>query len=178
MNIPIITEGATTDHGGIVVEGVGTFKIDGKKAHVDGMSHYCPKCKKTVTAIASNHTKKINGKAFVLEGDKTTCGAKFIANQGMAFVGGGNSSIEDPKQTNQLLSNINENYNYGNKFQLIDQLTRKPLCNTGYKLICDGKITEGRTDQQGYTEFISSDTEADVQLFLINNFEEFEDGSR
>ena len=71
-----------------------------------------------------------------------------------------------------------ENYNYGNKFQLIDQLTRKPLCNIGYKLICDGKITEGRTDQQGYTEFISSDTEADVQLFLINNFEEFEDGSR
>jgi uncharacterized Zn-binding protein involved in type VI secretion len=37
--------------------------------------------------IASNPTKKVNGKAVVLEGDKASCGATFIANQSMGEVG-------------------------------------------------------------------------------------------
>lgn len=80
MSIPIITQGATTDHGGTVTECDPAFKIDGKNVHLDGMTHYCPKCDKTVTAIASNPTKKVNGKAIVLEGDKTSCGETFISN--------------------------------------------------------------------------------------------------
>lgn len=87
MGIPVITEGATTSHGGVISECVPTFKIHGKGVHVDGMSHECPKCKKTVSAIASNHTKSILGKAIVLEGDLATCGASFIASQNVASIG-------------------------------------------------------------------------------------------
>lgn len=86
MGIPVITEGATTTHGGEIIECVHTFRIHGKGIHADGMSHHCLKCGRTVSAIASNHTKSILGKAIVLEGDKTTCGASFIASQNTAFI--------------------------------------------------------------------------------------------
>lgn len=94
MGIPVITEGAKTSHGGVISECVPTFKIHGKGVHVDGMSHECPKCGRTVSAIASNFTKSVHGKAIVLEGDKTTCGASFIANQGVASIGGGDKEAE------------------------------------------------------------------------------------
>ena len=168
MLVPIITEGATTDHGGVVVEGIGMFKIDGKKVHVEGMTHFCPKCDKEVFAIATNHTKKVNGKAFILEGDKASCGAKFIANQGMAFVGGG-ETINQQNKSN-LDSNIlnNEDHEYGNKFQILDKLTQKPLAYANYKLVYDGKEVIGVTDEEGYTKFISSPHALEVEVFLIS----------
>lgn len=41
----LITVGCTTDHGGIIELGNSSFKVDGKAVHLDGMTHYCPKCK-------------------------------------------------------------------------------------------------------------------------------------
>ncbi|WP_394262142.1 PAAR domain-containing protein [Moraxella boevrei] len=174
MSIPIITQGATTDHGGIVEECFETFTIDGKKVHLDGMKHFCPKCNKEVSAIASNHTKTMMGRAWVLEGDKASCGATFIANQSMGFVG---KSSKDPSQIdtsglgNNLLENT-ENHEYGNKFQILDRLTQTPLSNVKYKLVYDSKEILGTTDEQGYTKFVSSSQASEVEIFVISNDEE------
>lgn len=76
-----ITIGDKTTHGGVVTEADDTFVIQGKAAHIQGMKHFCPKCKKIVSAIASNSLVVINGKAMIVAGDKTTCGATFIPKQ-------------------------------------------------------------------------------------------------
>ena len=50
----LITVGCKTDHGGIIVLGDSSFLVEGKAVHLDGMTHFCPKCKVQSRAIASN----------------------------------------------------------------------------------------------------------------------------
>lgn len=81
MSKALVTIGSVTNHGGIVSECDTTFIINGIAVHLNGMNHFCPKCKIIVSAIASDKTTIVNGRAVVLAGDKTTCGATFIGNQ-------------------------------------------------------------------------------------------------
>ena len=84
MTKALITLGSTTSHGGIITEVDSKLKINGVAVHLEGMSHVCPTCKTTVTEIASGKTPKLNGRTVILQGDKTSCGASFIACQGSA----------------------------------------------------------------------------------------------
>lgn len=81
MSKALVTIGSMTTHGGIVTECDTTFIINGIAVHLNGMKHFCPKCKTVVSAIASDQTTIVNGRAVVLAGDKTTCGATFLGNQ-------------------------------------------------------------------------------------------------
>lgn len=81
MSKALITIGSMTNHGGVVSECDKTFIINGIAVHLNGMKHFCPKCKTVVSAIASDQTTIVNGRAVVLAGDKTTCGATFLGNQ-------------------------------------------------------------------------------------------------
>jgi uncharacterized Zn-binding protein involved in type VI secretion len=79
----LVTLGSQTSHGGIVAECENTFTINGIAVHLNGMKHFCPKCKATVAAIASDQTTTVKGRAVVIVGDKTTCGASFMPNQNL-----------------------------------------------------------------------------------------------
>lgn len=81
MSKALVTIGSVTTHGGVVSECDNTFIINGIAVHLNGMKHFCPKCKTIVSAIASDQTTVVNGRAVVLAGDKTTCGATFLGNQ-------------------------------------------------------------------------------------------------
>ena len=81
MSKALVTIGSMTNHGGIVSECDTTFIINGIAVHLNGMKHFCPKCKTVVSAIASDQSTIVNGRAVVLAGDKTTCGATFLGNQ-------------------------------------------------------------------------------------------------
>lgn len=81
MSKALVTIGSMTNHGGIVSECDTTFIINGIAVHLNGMKHFCPKCKTVVSAIAFDQTTIVNGRAVVLAGDKTTCGATFLGNQ-------------------------------------------------------------------------------------------------
>ena len=43
-----ITIGDKTTHGGVVTGVDNTFVVQGKAAHLQGMKHFCPKCKTIV----------------------------------------------------------------------------------------------------------------------------------
>ncbi|OTG82747.1 hypothetical protein B9T33_04665 [Acinetobacter sp. ANC 5054] len=79
----LITLGSKTSHGGVVTECESSFVINGIAVHLNGMKHYCPKCKTTVTAIAADQSTTVKGRGVVIAGDKTTCGASFLPNQNM-----------------------------------------------------------------------------------------------
>lgn len=81
MTKSIITLGSTTSHGGVVSEVDASLKLNGIAVHLEGMSHYCPKCQTTVTAIASGKTPQLKGRTVILQGDKASCGARFVAIQ-------------------------------------------------------------------------------------------------
>lgn len=50
----LITIGCMIDHGGMIVLGDSSFLVEGKAVHLDGMTHYCPKCRVQSRVIASN----------------------------------------------------------------------------------------------------------------------------
>lgn len=74
MSKAFIGLGAKTTHGGIVVEGEPSLIMN-------GMTHYCPKCQTMVTAISSDLSITVKGRAMLIAGDKTSCGATFLAMQ-------------------------------------------------------------------------------------------------
>ena len=79
----LVTMGSSTTHGGIVSECENTFIINGIAVHLHGMKHYCPQCQVVVSSIAAYQSTLVKGRGVVLAGDKTTCGATFLANQAL-----------------------------------------------------------------------------------------------
>ncbi|WP_374664958.1 PAAR domain-containing protein [Acinetobacter sp.] len=79
----LVTLGSQTSHGGIVTECESSFTINGIAVHLNGMKHYCPKCNAAVAAVASDQSTTVKGRAVVIAGDKTTCGATFMPNQNL-----------------------------------------------------------------------------------------------
>ncbi|WP_228153612.1 PAAR domain-containing protein [Acinetobacter bereziniae] len=48
-----ITRGCSTDHGGKIIEGEDSWLVEGRAVHLEGMTHYCPKCKILSKAIGT-----------------------------------------------------------------------------------------------------------------------------
>ncbi|RKG31096.1 PAAR domain-containing protein [Acinetobacter tianfuensis] len=84
MSKALITLGAKTTHGGIVAEVESSFLINGIAVHLNGMKHFCPKCKAVVAAIATDMSTTVKGRAIIRAGDQTTCGASFLPQQQLA----------------------------------------------------------------------------------------------
>lgn len=85
MSKALITIGAKTSHGGMVTECESSFLINGIAVHLNGMKHYCPKCQTTVTAIASDLSTIVKGRAVIIAGDKVSCGATFLPMQNLTI---------------------------------------------------------------------------------------------
>ena len=102
MSKSLVTIGSMTNHGGIVTECDTTFIINGIAVHLNGMKHFCPKCKTVVSAVASDQTTIVNGRAVVLAGDKTTCGATFLGNQNLVV-----SQPKSSSSANLAMSKLN-----------------------------------------------------------------------
>lgn len=118
---PLITIGNKTDHGGVVTEVNTTFLIEGKAVHLEGMKHYCPKCRTMVSAVSSGQGfLTVDGKTIIMAGDKTTCGATFLPQQNLVVRTGGSGSgdggggsisspsISSPIKYEDLISNFSK----------------------------------------------------------------------
>ncbi|EHU2655486.1 PAAR domain-containing protein [Acinetobacter baumannii] len=149
---PAIVIGNTTDHGGIVSTGDSTYLIDGKAAHVEGMTHFCPKCKVMVTALSSSPLVVINGRAIIVAGDKASCGATFLPSQSLWVRDQGISSGSGSSSTNDSFVQNSEKEN-SVVFQFNDPNTGKPLTDFPYELtLPSGEKIQGKTNRAGKTE--------------------------
>lgn len=151
-----ITIGDKTTHGGVVTEVDSTFLVQGKAAHLQGMKHFCPKCKTMVSAIASNSLVTINGKAMIVAGDKTTCGATFIPAQnlvGKAQGSGSGSSIQKNYTSNSSSNSFVEDSElFKAQFEFKDELNGAPLSDYYYILtLPNGEKIENFTGNDGKT---------------------------
>ncbi|MDS7944721.1 PAAR domain-containing protein [Acinetobacter sp. V110_1] len=149
---PAIVIGNVTDHGGIVSTGDSTYLIDGKAAHLEGMTHFCPKCKVTVTALSSSPLVVINGRSIIVAGDKASCGATFLPSQSLWVRDQGSSSGSGNSKTNDSFVQNTEKEN-SVIFQFNDLKTGKPLPDFPYELtLPTGEKIQGKTNNAGKTE--------------------------
>lgn len=162
----IITQGATTTHGGVVSEVFDKFSIDGKKIHLDGMSHYCPLCKKTVSAIGTDSTKIVMGKKMVFEGDKTSCGATFIGNQTLAFSTTGSKALGMDLISSLILNK--ESHEFAERFLLQSEVTNEPVRNGKYEVYKNGQLVlTGTTDENGMTQLITGTNSEKIDIRIV-----------
>jgi len=149
---PAIVIGNVTDHGGVVSVGDNSYLIDGKAAHLEGMTHFCPKCKVTVTALSSSPLVVINGRAIIVAGDKASCGATFLPSQSLWVRDQGSSSGSGNSKTNDSFVQNTEKEN-SVIFQFNDPKTGKPLPDFPYELtLPTGEKIQGKTNKTGKTE--------------------------
>lgn len=168
----LITVGCMTDHGGIISIGDSSFLVEEKAVHLDGMTHYCPKCRVQSRAIATNQGfMVVGGKSIVAVGDTSTCGSKYIKISDLAVMsngfGNGNSgSNVTPTTTNNFIEEKNDFYD--EQIQL-ENTNGEPYANVEYLVTFeDGSTRKGITDNNGHTErLITESSLAIVTIDLI-----------
>jgi uncharacterized Zn-binding protein involved in type VI secretion len=155
----VIRIGDPTSHGGKVVSASGNFSMFDKQVARVGDVCTCPRrghsnCK----IVEGDPTWTIDGKNVALEGHKTSCGATLISTLGSvtrSYEGSG--SVGSAVSGAEVLSKDSPaNYSHDLHFLLSDSLTGVPLVRQPYRLEVAGKVINGETNDEGYTELIST----------------------
>ena len=83
MDRPLIVIGDKTYHGGVVLTGSATTKIDGKLVACIGDTVSCPHNGHggTTVIVTGSSNMEIDGRRAARHGDKTACGATLLSSQ-------------------------------------------------------------------------------------------------
>ncbi|MCT7304628.1 PAAR domain-containing protein [Ralstonia wenshanensis] len=88
MSAEIIRVGDSTDHGGIVLNGIPSTDLDGRPMAGVGNMVSCPKCSGSFAIVEGAAHYTVNGVQIALSGMKTACGAVLLAGNHRARVNG------------------------------------------------------------------------------------------
>lgn len=167
-----ITRGCFTDHGGKILEGEEIWLVDGKAIHLEGMTHYCPRCKVLSKAIATERGFiQVNGRNPIVAGDVSTCGSRYIKISDLA-VRNRSSGKDTFVNVVPLLTDYVNGQFFSDQFMLVDQKTGNILSGIPYRIHREnGEIEEGVTDKNGYTNNISNSERAENITIEINDFD-------
>lgn len=179
-----ITVGAKTTHGGEVITGSPHSTHNGISISRKGDKVICRKCKKLTTILSGDPSFIVDGAPIARAGDVTSCGATLIAiQQSFAESDFEVFGVEQhepmfeqplPLQFNKsdpdaVLAAIKEEANKYKKQVLFEDEHGNPYANTPYIAFSPRTqtLTEGITNEQGYTEeFLTDEAEA-IAIHLI-----------
>lgn len=167
--------GSTTTHGGIITAGCETFTSHGKPVHLEGMKHFCPKCKMEVVAIAEGGLVSVFGQRVILDGDKASCGAVFIAHPTSLTI----QKVDKEHFSDQNLKSLSEGNSeeqYSGHYQLINEATNAPMANVRYVIRhADSKqiMIKGITDKDGFTEKLPNHDKSQEVIIELESEEEW-----
>ena len=161
---PAIVVGNMTSHGGVIQEGESRWLVDGKAAHLAGMSHYCPKCKVISKAIPDPHSLNIFGKLLIVAGNKSTCGSEYLPQQNLVIV-----DVTSAKSPSLLTnsSNFLPSQSYFDEQFILKTDEGELLANTPYTIkMTDGSLKQGVSDSEGKTERIQTEKAETLELYI------------
>ncbi|AUH53428.1 hypothetical protein CXB49_22920 [Chromobacterium sp. ATCC 53434] len=161
MGKAIIREGDSTSHGGTVLEAFPTLSVYGKNAAGIGHKVSCPKCKGTFVIVEGTSSTIFMGKNVAVEGMKTSCGATLIASQGQATidVASGAAGTSPTSIAASALSTASTVPRLFDQHFIIHGMDGKPLADWPYTIeLPNGQKINGKTDKEGKTMKVSSDT--------------------
>lgn len=151
-SIPMIIQGDTTTHGGVVLEGDPAYVFNDIPTTGAGHKVYCPKCKGVFEIIEGPHSSFLPGRRpRAMEGHVTACGATLLAKPA------GPAAMALALNPNKPASLTNtENDPFDQHFHLQDEATGQPLADCFYSITANGQTIHGRTDANGMTAKITS----------------------
>ncbi|MDC5642762.1 PAAR domain-containing protein [Acinetobacter baumannii] len=163
---------AITDHGGVIPSTQMRTSQMGNLFVRAGDGHMCPKCRCWSVVIKSHDHIIMDGKPVAYAGDKLSCGATIQPQQ--SHVVGDSGSPYSRSSENTNTSSFVPTLQYGQRFLLQDELTGEPLSNVCYEIEKSGNIIHGKTDENGFTDLITSENKEEIQIHII--YEEHDHG--
>jgi uncharacterized Zn-binding protein involved in type VI secretion len=163
-----IRQGDQAACGGVVSEGDPTRTSHGRAFAFQGARMACRN--NCVIAGGSSRSTLANRRCQVLHGMTTSAGCPLYSTLNDVD-GVGNAKREAipvrfvQDRDGAWRGRMNEGYDQ--HFLLVDELTGKPLPDRYYRMTCDGKIVEGKTDAGGRTGKVSSDEAAEVRIEIM-----------
>lgn len=164
-----IRQGDKTACGGTVVEGIQVHLRNGLPISFQGAMISC-KRKNCVIAEGRPTIRLENGKQMCHHGHTSSAGCPIYSTLNDVD-GWGNSGGEDvpvrfvQDDQGDWVGKMNEGYDQ--HFLLTDEETGEPLANRFYRMTCNGKVIEGKTDGAGKTEKVTSDDPAEVTIEIM-----------
>ncbi|WP_151742871.1 MULTISPECIES: PAAR domain-containing protein [unclassified Acinetobacter] len=160
MATPYIVVGCPTTGGGQVISGNNSFLIEGIPIACVGDKATCPKHKTVATIITGDPYMQVLGKAAARVNDSLSCGCKLLPKQNLAVsdtgpgIGAGSS--------NQNQQTAVKTKQYSGQYQLLNEIDGAPMANVQYNIkYPDGRIIEGTTDAEGFTQKLAETDQAD-----------------
>ena len=161
--IGFIVIGDRTSHGGLVMSGDITFRIDGQPVARVGDKVFCPRCK-VMTTIATSRFPSIFdlGQTMAYDQDSTSCGALLYSrhNNHAGWDDGGPEGAADSATASAPISMLpgeqqkNEALRFREHFILHDD-EGNVSANVPYSVTTgEGNTFEGETDAEGRTDVI------------------------
>ena len=168
MSVGFAIHNAPTTHGGIIPATQMRASKMGNLLVVAGDGHFCPKCKVWSTVQKSHDHVIFDGHSVAYANDLLSCGARILPQQSHVV---GDSQGQNYSGSTRVapINNFKSEpmFQYGQKYLLVDDLTAEPLSNVCYEVSKSGSVcVHGKTDEQGYTEVISSENNEEIEITI------------
>jgi len=151
-----------------------TFGDAGHQAALIGGQAYCEACKSVGTIAKAGGPRRMNFMGEVaLDGDLVLCKcpapqrivATLAGNAWYEDLGGGAGASAAVSPAQSIFPAFDPRNDQ--QIQVIDQHTGEPLARVRYRLTGDVGTFEGRTNEQGMTERVASDSAATMTLEIF-----------
>lgn len=158
-----VTLGAKTTAGGTVVSASSNSAINGKKMALENDRIVCPACKSdgVIVCVEPRIPETSDGLKVALHDDLCRCKCpappRLIANQTLRSQALGGDDSADASALAAILDSLlpaSADIDDALPIRLLDLELRTPLSRQTYRLEFPGKVIEGTTDADGYTEAI------------------------
>ncbi|MFA9217753.1 MAG: PAAR domain-containing protein [Sphingomonadaceae bacterium] len=164
MQRAVICKGDPTSHGGTVLEGNELFTIDGRPVAQLGHMTFCPLCKGKFPIIEGLDFHTYAGIGTSVDGMHAACGAQLKATQTrMTIDDAAGSAASAPSAASAASPQAKD---CGVSFRAIDERSGQAVSGLGYRIVLPGGGTlRGKTDSDGYTERVTGQDPATVELY-------------
>ncbi|WP_058894721.1 PAAR domain-containing protein [Herbaspirillum rubrisubalbicans] len=154
--------------GGTVIEGDQTCLSHGRAYAFQGARMACRK--NCIIAHGFPRSTLTNGRSQVIHGMKTSAGCPLQSTLNEIDGVGSDDGEEIPvrfvqNDEGEWIGKMNEGYDQ--HFVVTDEQTGQALANRYYRMTCNGKVIEGKTDIDGKTSKVSSDDPVEVTIEVM-----------
>ncbi|WP_371765090.1 PAAR domain-containing protein [Massilia sp.] len=187
---PLIVIGDKTSHGGTVITCSSISTTNGKGWARVGDMVSCPRCKGVFPIAQGDNGLRTEGRAVAYDGCKTACGALLISSQTLSLTGpvdtatpaalGRDVPVNLKSGFGLIATRLASDYKdepvgagtdrFRGRFQLVDAVTGEPVSNQTVRVrSTGGQSITGRTDANGYTDWVERDAREALAFDLLQD---------
>ena len=167
-----VCNGDPTTTRGVIIAHSSTIFDENRRVALHGDYATCGNCKGSYQIYGSGEGMSELGRKVVVEGDLVMCPCQKNrvlrgSNPGIFLQSSSGTSTASSATPEQAPHTLAAAQRYDQQVQLVDEATGKPLARTRYRLTGDAGTFDGRTDNNGMTDRVASDSPGTMTLEIF-----------